>query len=151
MSVKIKSAIKFALMGLLAMSFSASAFAEDGLSAKEKQEMYIMMCGSIKQLEKLSGEKISEADLAELKESRKLFVDVVLKGQPAIDEMIKEGNRTDVGPIGVMLTCSSVIATKDIFAKKGCLNLETNKKFKTGPGVALCATIMDRINAGNRN
>jgi|GEM_PF-1891016 hypothetical protein len=132
------------------VSVSMNAFAQSYSDSLDEAaaSFYTINCGTLKDLlamdgmPKLPNGEISDSDLAELVEIRAPILNVLLKGAPAIKELLDLGDKQDTGPFGAIMACSQVAMMEPMIKKNGCvIDLKTEKRVYDGPGFTACAKL----------
>lgn len=105
-------------------------------AARSNEQIFLTYCGSVNELISTvglaPGEKVSESDLKELQSMRGPILDVIKNGATALNAISEEGNKSDIGGFGVILT-------------RGCKDMTTNEVINDGPGIQLCKDILANI------
>lgn len=140
---------KVILAVLLASSFS---YAQDSTAddAAELQKTYMLTCGTYSQAAEAAdhaGEELSDSDKKELRDMRMPVLNVLRKGQQALQDIKDEGDKNDTGGFGLILTCGLIDQFSAQLKEKGCLDLETNEVVKDAAGgIALCQDLAKKLN-----
>lgn len=129
---------KILAMAVLILSMNAMAYTE-------QEESYIGFCGSKAQLEELFQGPLSPADLKEIKAQRANILHVLKNGQKGLQDIIAEGDRTDVGGFGVLVVCGVINQIKNEIKADGCYDLKTNKPVRDNGGIAVCTAAMEKL------
>lgn len=130
---------------LIASALPAQAQEE---SEMDPAETYAMFCGSRAELTawaKSKGQKITKSDFLELSEQRSPILNVLKNGKRAIKQILDEGDKSDTGPFGAILTCGMLVQIKDQVLQKGCYDLSTNKPVRDAGGIKACEDLMSRL------
>ena len=119
-------------------------------------ENYAMFCGSREDLlsmMKSRGEEVSEAtesDFVELNKQREPLLKILKNGDSAIKEILAEGNKSDTGPLGVILACGILEQIKSEVIAKGCFDLASNRAFKNKQAlkanIQACEAVLEKLN-----
>lgn len=139
-----KSILLATFISLSTLSFSA--FAQD---SENPAESFAMFCGSraeLTQLAKAQGQKITKADLAELNQSRRPILNILVNGNEAIQQLLDEGSKANTGAFGVVMACGMIDQLKNEISQKGCVDLETNKAVMNVSGIQACEAVMKKLN-----
>lgn len=122
---------------------------EAALTEKHKEQTFISYCGSVDELISImglpAGETVTEADLTELQSLREPIMSVIKEGATALDKISEEGNKTDIGGFGVILTCGVISSISEAVKERGCKDLKTNEVIHDGPGIQLCKDLLGNI------
>jgi len=138
---------KKALM-FLVLAVSFPAISQQGSPA----ENYLMFCGTRQGLVQFlnsqgqNGNGLSESDFAELNSSRVPVLRILKGGAKAIQEILDEGSKSDIGGFGALLACSVITQTQSEIKQKGCVDLVTQKGVRdTGGGISACDVLMKKV------
>jgi hypothetical protein len=107
------------------------------LYAKES-EFYPSICGTKARLEKDMQTKIEGDLLLEIIAGRKIFLNIVQKGQLAIDEILSNQTNESYDPLYLFMTCNGIKEAKNEIKKLGCVDIETGKVIKDNGGIKAC-------------
>lgn len=121
----------------------------DVLTDQQKEEGYVYQCGSLKEvvtLAKAANAVLTDADIKDLIKSRKSTLDVIRRGKAAIEQLLDQGDKDDIGGLGVLLVCGFIDQAADKIQARGCVDLETNEVVKAGVGIKVCQDTMANIN-----
>lgn len=141
---------KLVLTAIFMCGSIAFAQEEDVISETQKEESYIMQCGSQEALGKLVGQDLStltDAEKKELQDIRQTTYDVLVGGEEAIKKLLDEGSKNDTGGFGVILACGLIDQMGSRVAEQGCLNFATGETTKGEAGIKACKTVMDNLKA----
>lgn len=131
----------FVVLSALSAKAEGTNPGTDGLTDQQKEESYIIQCGSLQDVAKLvktDFKDISDADLKELQETRQVTFSVMRDGESAIQKLLDQGNKDDIGALGVLLACGMIDQISDRVKTRGCINLENNEVVSDGPGIQIC-------------
>lgn len=138
------------LLSLLVLSFGLQSLAIElpAEAVEEQEQTFTLLCGSREDLQAFAsktGEKVTEADLAQVKQSRQFILQVLKDPQPALKAVLDEGNKSDTGAFGLLITCGALVVMKDKILEKGCYDLDTNQPVKDNGGIAACEKIIEQL------
>lgn len=139
---------KSLVMALVVLS--QTVFAQSNLTQKEKDEIYVLQCGSIQQVADASGVKLTdvkEEDKKSLIDSRKTTVDILRHGSKAVKSILDSGSKSDVGVFGLLMACGTVVEISEKIEAEGCVDLEKNETIRSmSDGVEACREIAESLN-----
>lgn len=116
---------------------SCMAFASEDLPTEQEIKMnYIVACGSFDEIQTVAGKPLSPNDKAKAIETRILTLDILARGQDALNQQGRYAN----------WACISIAVAKDLIVKNGCTDLRTGEKVQVeagpGSGVEVCEQII---------
>lgn len=120
----------------------------EGPSAQEIEELFIFQCGSLEEMTnilKLKTNDLSDAEKAEVINSRKINLSIIREGAPAVKLLLKQGSKQDTGGFGAILACGLVSQISEKVRERGCVDLETNEVIKDGPGIEICNEMIKKV------
>lgn len=136
----------FIVLASIVLSMNAMATETADESTPPAAEVYTMFCGSLEDIQayaKSKGyENVSSAELAEMKKSRSLITQLLQDPAPTMKSILDQGNKSDTGAFGLIITCGAITQMKDLILEKGCTDLETNKKVQDKGGIKACEDLM---------
>ena len=140
--------MKILLLTILMGGLSANAQESDSLTDQQKEELFIFQCGTIEQIAvvvKTDVKDITAADLEEINKSRASTLAVVRGGGPAIQQLLDQGNKNDIGGFGVLLVCGAIDQIAEQIKSRGCLDLTSKEVVNDGPGIDACKKIIANL------
>ena len=135
---------------LCLLSVCTAAFAT---SLSEQAEAYVIFCGTKNDLKTFlasKGEKMTAKDVAEAIQTRAAVLNVLKTGKKGIQDLLAQGERSEAGPLGVLMTCGIIDQIKNEIQNRGCSDLKNNQVVRNSGGLPACDEIMKKMNNLNK-
>ena len=133
-----------ALTMALTITFGLNAFAGENspnesapqqMDAASQAEIHGALC---------TGPQAEQLKEPEIKEMRDQVVRFLTNPAKTAQELLEEGNRTDVGPFGLLAACAMVMGLEDTLLAKGCIG-DDGVKLGAVPALQLCKSLLTQL------